>query len=328
MTPADTTGSVVVTYLVLAHTDPAGLIRLIRRIRALSPSSGVLVRYDVPGLADPEALKTAGAHEVLVSDIAVTWGSWEQTESIVEALRVARRSVPGDYYVIVSGQDYPVRNLRRWEAEINANGADAFVARIVDHPDDYEYRWRIVRKPRLRPPFLDRAAGHALWRVGQLTHRWLQIYQGPHERFDGRFWVGLRRHHPGPVVPTKGATWMTLSARAVDRVLDIDEGRPDLRGFFVRVRNSDESYLQTLLTLAPGLRIEERPTSTFTMPEGRSNAEWLDEARMRRAVEVGAPFARKVPPGVDEAVLAVADAAVERERDPAQPGTGTGTGRP
>lgn len=296
------------TYVVLSHTDPTGLLRLVRRIVALSPAGHVLVRYDQPGLVSPAEVRAAGG-QALVSDIPARWGAWSLAEAMIEAFRVARRSYPTDYYVLISGQDYPVRDLRAWEESVRESGADALFAPIAKTPDDHRYRWWIVRKPRLRPRLLDRAVGYALWRLGQVTAPILQLYQGPHEDVDGRYWIGLRRRHRGPMTPTKCSQWMTLSRTAVDEVLRTDAQRPDLRAYFAGVRIPDENYIQSLVHASPRLRIAHAPTSALHMPPGASNPDWLDAAGMRGATRSGAPFARKVPPDVARDVLAIADEA-------------------
>lgn len=278
----------------------------------LAPTSSVLVRYEDPALIDAAALRAAGA-SVLLSRVPARWGSWQLTEAMVEALREARRALPADHYVIVSGQDYPIRHLPTWESQRRLAGDDALLDPLDPEPDDYEYRWWIVRKPRLRPATLDRAVGHLIWRTGRLTSRYLLMYQGPHERVDGRYWVGVRRPRGPLVVPVKCSQWMTLSDPAVEALLAMDAQCTHLRAFFQTVRISDESYLQTLLLACRHLRVGYGPTSSFHMPAGRANADWLDVEGVRRAARSGAAFARKVPVDVDPAVLAEADAAAAAE---------------
>jgi len=89
----------------------------------------VLIRHDRPGLVDLKAERDPHV-TVLESRIHVAWSGWSMTEAMLEALRVAR-AVPGcTHIVLISGQDYPVRNLAAWEAEVVASGVDTWLAPV------------------------------------------------------------------------------------------------------------------------------------------------------------------------------------------------------
>ena len=77
-------------YVILAHTDPAGLRRLVARIRALSPQAKILVRHEDPALIDAATLAPYGAID-LVSRVPVRWGSWTMVTAMLEAYDAAIR---------------------------------------------------------------------------------------------------------------------------------------------------------------------------------------------------------------------------------------------
>ncbi|GMA38741.1 hypothetical protein GCM10025883_07860 [Mobilicoccus caccae] len=74
-------------YVVMCHTDPDGVLRLVRRIRDLSPHSRILVRYENPLFLDPAVVEAEGA-QPLLSRTRVEWGrsrwwrpSWRPSRS-------------------------------------------------------------------------------------------------------------------------------------------------------------------------------------------------------------------------------------------------------
>ncbi|MDN5571085.1 MAG: hypothetical protein L0G22_07530 [Propionibacteriaceae bacterium] len=294
-------------YVVMAH-NPVGIERLVRRIRHLSPRAGILVRCEPHQGFDLDALRAAGARP-WVSDLHVRWGSWTLTEAMLEAYRAAEAEFHADHYVLISGQDYPIRNLAAWEHEWAARGADALIEQTPDQPDNWRYRWWLpeVRHPRHAGPY--RAVRHLGWRIGTLTKPVLQVLPRFAEG-DRRWFVGVRRPGVRPPIPiVKASQWMTLSARAVRRLLERDAAEPRLRAWFRTVRITDEVYLQSLAHDDPELQVVAGPTTLKEFGEDPSSPLWLDADRLRRlATGTTAPFARKFAPDAPAGLVAAADA--------------------
>lgn len=297
-------------YLVMAHTDFSGALRTVRRIRALSPRAHVVLRYEDDAALPAQDVRDAGGLPLL-SSIRARWGAWTLTEAMLEALRYAVEETAADYVVLVSGQDYPVRDLTSFEREIEQSGVDALLDRKGVNPDDYRYRWYIRTPPLPRAPRIYRAIRHLGWRIGTVTPPVLQMCPNMRDG-DYRWWFGLprrRRDLPDGMVFDKSAQWMTLSAAAVRLVLDVDASRPDVRNFFSHVRIPDEAYVQTIVRHASSLRVVDGATTVahWVLPTDASPA-WLSpEILTTLAASSRAPFARKMPvdPSVD--LLAAAD---------------------
>lgn len=301
-------------YVVLAHR-PEGLDRLVRRIRRLTPTAGVVVRFEAGGLIDADLVRCAGALP-LSSRIRGRWGSWDLTEVMLEALGMARSCTDADYFVLISGQDYPIRSLTTWEREVAAAGFDALLEPIKDSPHDYTYRWSIVAPP--VPPFAgaQRVVRHLAWRTGQVTRPVLQILPRFAEG-DRRMIVGVRRLRPRPpagIRVTKCSQWMTLSAKAVDRVLRVDREHPDLRRYFRTVRISDESYVQSLVHAEGDLRVVHGETTVKRFVPPVASPVWLDEESLTELASASAaPFARKFSPDVPDEVVRLADRLADQD---------------
>ena len=302
-------------YLVLCHTDPPGVRRLVDRIRALSPSAEIVVRSSTPGLlaqVDPAA---AGAR-ALDSDIVVRWGEWSMVEMVLEALRHVRRTCDADYVAILSGQDYPIRDLPGWERVVTELGADALLAPFAAQPRDHTFTWRMASSPSWPPG----RAGQWLWRqvarvaarVGRLTAPAFELY--PLDRAgELRWWWGRPRGRDAgwEVPPVKAACWMTLSTRAIDRVLEAHESRPHVAARYRTMRTPDEYYVASLVSSDAELVVVEAHTSAVRFEPGAARPVWLDAELVRElassAEPLRAPFARKVAPRPDPLLLAEAD---------------------
>lgn len=286
--------------MVLCHTDPDGVLRLIKRMRALSPTSFTVVRYEDETYLDPEQVRDIGALP-FVSTQPVAWGDWSSAAMVLEALEAAQRRTGADYYVVISGQDYPIRDLTTWEAEVAASGSDALLAPAVGTADDHHYRRRIINPRGTMPRPFGRVARHLVWRIGTTTRALVQICPGPRAG-DPRWWIGVRRptskRAPHEMALVKSSQWMTLSSKALTNLVRRHHEQPELEEYFRGVRVPDEYYASSVLHDDSDILLTAGHTSAAWFTPVTSSPAWLDEAVLRRAASTGAPFARKVPTDV------------------------------
>ena len=330
-------------YVVLCHRLPGQVEALVRRIRVLSPAAAVLVRHDRgPAFLDEAALRrVAGPDVAVLADTRpVVWGDWSMVAATETAFARARELFDPDWCVLLSGQDWPVRDLAAWEAELAASGADAVV-----RADPVDLTWSTGRRITEEDLF------RARW-----THRWWALPANPllkrvpagfRDRLAGRFsatlmwyqrpvmvrqlprrlgWkLGLRRRGAG--LPAgwqvrKGEQWVALDRRALDAVDEVTAADASIRRFFAGAHIPDESYFPTVLSAVPGLTVADGRVSwhRFDRPGAPSPAA-LGADDAAAALASGAPFARKVEPGPGDGFVAGVDAAVDAAVGaPADPG--------
>lgn len=282
-------------YVIMAHHEPDLLVRLIGRLRALSPDCHIVVRHDRgAGFLDESLLRRHAAEEFR-SEIAVSWGDWSMVLAMLEALDHASRRTRADWFVLLSGQDYPLRGLLAWEAEVVATGDDAWVfARPTSPHPRAALRWRRVPLSSLPlPRGLRRLLAQVFYRFVDPHEGWLKIWRLPH----GLGWaVGLPRlrGYPSGLRHYQGSQWMTLSVRALRRLRTVHEGRADLRRYFATTFVPDESYLQTLLYNDSTLQVADRVTTHADFEDAQAHPLPLTVTAAQRAREAGVAFARKL----------------------------------
>lgn len=320
----------VVAYVVLCHHKAPQVLRLAETIRRLSPRARVLIRHNRPsGYIDAEQAAAAGA-DLLVSDIATSWGGWSLVAATLEAFADVRCRHDPDWVVLISGQDYPIRRLDEWEAELLAGDRDAVVpaerlgeGRFALRPKEerdglvmrYTHRW--YRLPQLGiVPRLPRVLVRAVRAVWYRYLFGLQALLVLNELPRGQGWMlGVRRRRVPwtPEHPSyKGEQWVALSRRALAAALDGERAR-DWQRYFATTLVPDEAYFQTLLINDPGMRVRRQRVSWLRWQEDvtKPHPVTVDRAALAEAVASGAPFARKfdeaVTPGllddVDERLL-------------------------
>ena len=281
-----------VAYVVLSHRNPEQVLRLVRALGE-GPAGRVLVRHDQRRSRLPAAWIEAAGGEPLGDDIELEWGGWSQLQLILGCLREARRRLDPDWTLILSGQDYPLREMAAIEADLERSRADALIGavRAVERQrpareDEFYLRCRYrhyARPPRL--PALPRRLRPFIY-ARELPPR-----------------VGVRRLGGPPLALYSSADWLTLRRTALDALLDAAADRRLMR-YFRRVAVPSESFFASALLSYPSLHVEHdnRRFASFSRP-GAPHPDTLGVGDLERILASGADFARKFDAEVDAQVL-------------------------
>lgn len=283
-------------YVIMAHADKLGLLRLVARIRELSPESDIIVRHSRADLLDEDDLTPYRARRHL-SPVEIVWGDWTFVKAMMGALGHARQVSRADHFVLISGQDYPIRDLATWEQAVRSSGAEALVDTFPEDADNLRYSWHTLATPGWVPGFARRPLGGVVRRTSRVIGDRALIFQG---RKDPRWYVALPRRRPLSAPILKGSAWMTLSRRMLDACLVRDAHDGALRREFAHLRITDECYLQTLIALS-GLPWLDCPTTYARFTYGDWGALELTRRELDLAASTSAAFARKIAePHADE----------------------------
>jgi hypothetical protein len=315
-------------YLVLTHTDACATERLVAAIRRSSPNAVVLVAHDAR--AEPAPTFADEQVQVWCHGLATDWGSWELVEATLGAVERARAAADPDFFVLVSGQDYPVRHLATWEAEVRAAGGgwvgrphalayEPAWGRAPSRGDDdltrYTYRWwpipaALARVGRAAPAGVRRAAARtrdaALYRVAPvLAVRFVSRGRGAY--------VGVRRlgNSDTDRVFVKCDQWVAFDRDLAGVVLrELAPGMP-LRRLYERSIIPDESAIQTVLASVEPPRVHT-PVSFVRWVPSLDQPAILTLADLPEIRASRAPFCRKVRAGRSTDLLAALDGLLAR----------------
>ena len=308
--------------VVLTHKDWPQVERLVGAILASSPEAFVLVAHDnrvtrfPTDTGDPRV-------EVFEHGLATDWGSWELVEATLRSFEQVRRRVDPALVVLVSGQDYPVRRLVDWEAEVLAAGSWVGAAEELrytphwgrrrgegqDTLTRYTHRW-------FQTPLARRGIriGGGFGRLLRRVRGWVALRAEPLlsvrvvTRGRGVFW-GIRRRTPfTPERPCySGSQWVALRRTDLDHLLDEDLAPgSQLRRFYRRTVIPDESALVTPLSwrAAPaGLT----PVTHLTWDAALDQPTVCSLDDLEDLVHSGAAFCRKVDPVISAGLMDALD---------------------
>lgn len=218
-----------VAYLILGHRNP----RLIQKaVECLSCADATFfIHIDAKFSLEPFAA-IRGENVFFIQDrLPVYWGEFSQTEAIFLLIRRAlAASQRHDYFVLMSGSDFPLRSGKYVRDFLETNNGREFISMVkLPAPGMPVSRINTLRFPTTRPVL--RFIFRALAKVG----------------------LGQRdyRKHLGELEPCSGHTWWALSRAACEYLIAFRQSRPAVVKFFENTHASDETLIHTILGNSP-----------------------------------------------------------------------------
>jgi hypothetical protein len=311
-----------VLYLILSHTNPEQLVRLVSVLREGS-AGPIVVHHHVAGAPlAASALRQVPDARLVPWTEPVRWGDFSVLRRMVAALAWAVRYVEYDWLVLLSGQDYPVRPLSELERTLAQAGCDAFlegretVSLTGGAPAQGDFEsdnrlWYFYRH--LPVPLVGgSAAARALLRAAR--HRWRNVRPRglplwyvrdmPHA-----VWLGARRRstpYSDGFRCLKGSDWFAVSSRAVEMLVRVWKQERDLVRHYSRCISPSESFFHTVLCNSPKMRVRDDNLRYISWPpdEAREpSPRTLTIADLDSIVASGKLLARKFDTRVDVRVL-------------------------
>lgn len=285
--------------LVNPRSPLAQAARLIRTLNRMFGNPPIACHHDFG--QNPRFLEPLPPNVRLVRPhVATRWGDFSCVEATVRALRLLYADGGGpDWFVYLSGADYPIKPAAHILAELKASPFDGHVEhRLVsegalDYPPDPTY-----------PQGHKSSVGHSTWlqhchkrycslRVDVPSlNRWLRYrtrtYWLEHPLFTrGRlpFTPEFKCH--------AGEVWFTANRRCARRILDFYDADRRVVAHYRKTLVPEESYLQTVLANDASLKLSQNNLRYVDWTQGGSNPKILALADLPHLQASPAHFARK-----------------------------------
>jgi hypothetical protein len=288
--------------IVTAHRDPEQLAVLLRVLQ--HPDVRLYLHLDRRQKLGPfrEAMIDQRVDDVvLVRRHRVSWAAISVVDAALEGL--AAGAADGcDYFVLISGQDFPLRPMPEIVDFLADNVTTSFlehwpVGQSVhrfggrDRTDFYSYSIlgrRLMCVPRGEDTDF-------LGSKGRLVNEALRV----------RGVFKPRRQFPAYLSPFAGSMWWNISRQAADHVLGFVAQHPDYRRYHVHTMAPDEMFVQSILAgtdFAEGHKLVA-DNLRFYRWEG-THASTLTREELPAMLGSRKLFARKFDPRVDDSVVA------------------------
>lgn len=319
-----------VVYLILSHTQPHQVARLLRRLRPTDSDAHIVLHHDeASSHLDPALLRDIGSVHRIPSR-PVVWGDFSHVGAIIRGMRWARNHLPFDWLVLLSGQDYPIRPIPEIEAFLSDTEFDGFVkgSPVGSGPEaDREglrrYFYRYHRVPLSRHLIVDEEGRTAKTaRRVREAQPLISVKTAP-----SGVYVGVRRLRTpfsADLQCYRGSTWFTISSRCVEAVDRFIRANPSYLRHYRRTRSAAESFIITILLNNPGLNLSTDHLRYIRFRSGRPNPEILTSDDFDELVSSGLHFARKFDVSVDAKILDLLDERVHATEPPRVRSTSVG----
>ncbi|HEV2146718.1 MAG TPA: beta-1,6-N-acetylglucosaminyltransferase [Longimicrobiaceae bacterium] len=275
-----------IAYLVLAHDNPKHLERLAGALS--SRSSAVFVHIDRRSSLDRFSNLPRDSVHVSRERIPVYWGDFSQVDAILLLLRSALSARDRfDYFVLLSGTDYPLQPAAYIESFFERNRGREFmnIVRMPCEAAGKPISRLTTYRPRPDASRVTRFGRKLLVRTGVIPAR--RDYE-PHLR-------GL--------APYAGSTWWALSRDACTYILSFADTERRVVEFFEHTVCPDESFFQTILGNSPFRERIERNLTYADWSAGGDSPAYLTEQHLE-LFEASAHVTLDDVYGVGEALFA------------------------
>jgi Core-2/I-Branching enzyme len=232
-----------IVYLILAHTAPTLLARL---VNALDDSSVRFIIH-VDAKADVDnftyCLGTRENVRFLENRIDVLWGGYSMVEATLRLMEEASRDSPEfKYAVLLSGVHYPIKS-NEYIREFFHKSSDEYLQFAktcevgCEHKTDafclYDYKLFNPRTVFFRNKWVNMLAKIPGKSVDILFSRIVSTV--------------YKRKLPGGVIPYTGSNWWALTNPCVRYILEYVKENPRYISFFRLSRQPDEAFFHTII---------------------------------------------------------------------------------
>jgi hypothetical protein len=301
-------------FVLVSHDKPAQLLRLVRRLVKLYDNPPIVCHHDFSRCSLEES---DFPKEVIFvrPHFETKWGRFSFCLAFQAALRAMyRRANSPDWFVFMSGTDYPVRPAQAVLDQLIAGGFDAY----MDYRPVY-YPW--TPDPRIN---YGDAFDSATW--VQIAYDryvairlWLPWYSWA-QRKPIKFPVGNIRSNSlvsrfSPFSETLrcygGSTWFSGNRRAAERLLAENAENQAILAHYAKRFASDESIWHTILCNQADLRVANNNFRYVDWSRGGHHPKVLGMEDISQILESGMHFARKFDMEKGREVLDAIDGAVD-----------------
>jgi hypothetical protein len=288
-------------FAIMSHSDQRQLRRLVEGLNLHYGHPPIACHHDASQSALDQ--KSFPPNVRFVQPTRRTgWGRWSVIEAGLDAIGLLHEGGGPDWFFLLSAADYPIMTASRVSSELAQAECDAFIdarpllsgtsgaAELVD-----EFNPKLTHFESARNKVIKRRFYHS-------PQLWFPILRFRPRLRPGKFTV--RPDVPSPFHPYRdgiscfyGDHWFTANRRAAAALLGASSLRTALARHLRTRTQVDETFYQTMLANAAGLRVS-RDNRRFTeWNGGGAHPMLLTEQQLPEAFASGAFFARKFAAG-------------------------------
>ncbi len=291
---------VKIGFAILSHNEPGQVLRLVKTLNAMFGEPTIVCHHDFNQSPLDERLFPKNV-EFAHPHISTRWGHVSLPLGAFKALSLLPKYEHLDWFVLLSGCDYPVRSADEIESGLSNPDWDAYL-------DHREIQFGILPpgqtatdggfdRPSWIPLAYDRYCAVRLWWPRPSKKL---LFSGSFPIRKSHFFIRnprllkfLQRDRPARIFG--GDFWFQLNRKALTRIMS-DPATGRIERYYTTRLNTAESFFQTALCNQPDLRICKSHKRYADWTRGGPHPKWLEAEDVPKILESGAYFARKFRP--------------------------------
>lgn len=289
-------------FILLTHTKPEQIRRLIRRLNIVFEQPRIVCHNDFDRCGLPLE-EFPGNVSFVQPHFQTGWGVFPVVEAVVRAIQVMYAAPENpDWFVLLSGSDYPIKPAAKIRHELAASRYDAYINyKLIDTNVEnewglqFEHEWKEWQRECYKRYFTKRWCYPSVTRRLRPTRRMLSlkhpIVTWPFLPFTTQFRCYA------------GETWFTANRLAAQYIVRFHSSRPALAYHYRTAPVPEESYFQCILANEPGLTLKDNDYRYTDWSRGGPHPKTLgieDLPQLRTSTD---HFARKFDIDYDTSVL-------------------------
>lgn len=241
------------SYIILAHTLPKNLSRLISRLQG--DNTYFYVHIDRKSEIAPfqDELKVLRNVFILEERVDVTWSDISGVKAILVALKKITEHKRNGYCIFASGQDYPIKpiaDLRSFlEANYGQNYIDLNPIENVWKDDGYKKRifnYNIHPFPKLRTWYTFSDIYSSEFYTTKNLKNITKLILNFNDRSVLKY-VFVKRRHPDYLKPFGGSAWWALPIETISEILKFISSNKSFEAYHTYTHVPDEIFFHSII---------------------------------------------------------------------------------
>lgn len=268
---------VIIAYFILVHRFPKQFKRLFKAL--YHPENHYLIHLDkktsIEIYDDIRDFLTDFPNTYILESENVIWGGYSMVQAELNGMNyLLKLSIQWDFFINLSGQDYPLKSQKIIRAYLSENRGSNFI--------------KIADQLAIRPETMNRIENHFV------------------ETENGFSDVTYKRAYLKDVIPYIGGQWMILTRECCEFICNSGEAKK-FEDYYNNTLIADESFFQTVLmnTSFDGLLINDDKRAIIWIPDGdiKLRPKTFTEDDVKFLLEGDNLFARKFDDNIDNNII-------------------------
>lgn len=228
-----------IAYLILAHTDPKQLNRLIDVLD--NPDAQIFIHLDAKVCMEGflSEINLSSSAQFIRDRVVVSWGGLSVVEATLNLIKAVLNSDNSySHLVLLSGLDYPIKPISNLQEFLRDRSRKQFI-RYIDMAKSADFHIKRVKRFWFWEPIIPRATFIDEW------IRKLLI------KASGLFYPAVSRKYFDGLVPAFGSQWWAITPECARWILMFIEENPEFKAYYRYTHAPDEHFFHTIIANSP-----------------------------------------------------------------------------